>query len=446
MSSLPASQLLALINKYFGPDNANKWLYLINGESGGNPTAVGDGGAAYGLFQSHYIPPGTPVEQQFQDAARLYRNDLANGGTGFGDWGEGRTYNGQPFGALGNHPYSGALNAAPPINTDDIHGNPPTIPTNLSDILNRATIGKYQPNTAAPQSSLLGIQGIENNPRFSPIRAGLLGSNYIDPTQLPSFPMPKMNRWGANATSTLIPKPSPAGLMGNHPDLQGKSFDDQYWYLVEHLVDITTKIDEAQAAYDADPNRDTYTTLQNLQIQAGIISKSMDSLDKARSAGLVSSGVDAAKAFIAADTGKQQASTTAYKDFSDRVGDLVAAGIHGNNWADQAIKDITSAGTDNANRAKDIISGGIGRTDLPIYSVNTSGYNPTFDLTGPLAGLRNSIPNTPPAIYQPNLSLYDNLAKAIASKQNVSSVLGSSPNSMYIDPTSAYNPQSPFGV
>lgn len=97
-------QWRSMAEKYF-PGEVDKILYLINGESGGNPTIKGDGGLAHGLFQSHYTT-GTP-EEQFKDARRLYDADKANGGTGYGDWGEGRLYNGQPFGALGRAPYGG---------------------------------------------------------------------------------------------------------------------------------------------------------------------------------------------------------------------------------------------------------------------------------------------------------------------------------------------------
>ena len=105
--SAAVEQWRPLAEKHFPPELVDKVLYLINGESGGDPGAVGDGGAANGLFQSHYIGKGTTPDQQFADALRLYTADKANGGTGFGDWGEGRLYQGKPFGALGNHPYGG---------------------------------------------------------------------------------------------------------------------------------------------------------------------------------------------------------------------------------------------------------------------------------------------------------------------------------------------------
>lgn len=108
MATYTRDQLLPYIRKYFGTGEEDKWLYLINGESGYRDDAVGDGGAAYGLFQSQHNP-GQTLDSQFADAKRLYDADKRNGGTGFGDWGEGRLFQGKPFGALGNNPYGGTV-------------------------------------------------------------------------------------------------------------------------------------------------------------------------------------------------------------------------------------------------------------------------------------------------------------------------------------------------
>ncbi len=90
------------------PDAAtllDKTLHAVQGESSGDPGATGDGGIAHGLFQSHYVGAGATPEAQIADAWRLVQGDIAGGGTGFGDWGEGRSYQGQPFGAFGRTPY-----------------------------------------------------------------------------------------------------------------------------------------------------------------------------------------------------------------------------------------------------------------------------------------------------------------------------------------------------
>jgi hypothetical protein len=99
------------------PDAAtlvDKYLYAMTGESDGNPTAIHDGGNGYGLMADRIsrTPVGTPAAQQIQNGWSLVQNDLQQGGTGFGDWGEGRLYNGQPFGSMGVHPYGGGGSAS----------------------------------------------------------------------------------------------------------------------------------------------------------------------------------------------------------------------------------------------------------------------------------------------------------------------------------------------
>ena len=79
----------------------DKGLHVIQHESAGDPGAIGDGGIAIGLAQSHYIPKGTSPEQQLMDMARL----VAENPVQWTHWGEGVTYQGKPFGALGNVPY-----------------------------------------------------------------------------------------------------------------------------------------------------------------------------------------------------------------------------------------------------------------------------------------------------------------------------------------------------
>jgi hypothetical protein len=80
-------------------------MHVINWESGGDPSAVGDGGIAIGLAQSHYLPRGASPRDQIADAWRLVSANPDQ----WTDWGEGSTYQGKPFGALGNMPYDGGF-------------------------------------------------------------------------------------------------------------------------------------------------------------------------------------------------------------------------------------------------------------------------------------------------------------------------------------------------
>jgi len=79
----------------------DKFLHVIKYESGGREDAVGDNGAAWGLMQSHHIRRGSGPEKQIDDAWRMVSNNPDQ----WTDWGEGVTYRGKKFGALGNVPY-----------------------------------------------------------------------------------------------------------------------------------------------------------------------------------------------------------------------------------------------------------------------------------------------------------------------------------------------------
>lgn len=90
------------------PDAArllDKFMYVMQGESGGRDTVMHDGGNGYGLMADRIsrTPVGTPARQQLANAWRL----VANNPDKWTDWGEGATYQGKPFGVLGARPYKG---------------------------------------------------------------------------------------------------------------------------------------------------------------------------------------------------------------------------------------------------------------------------------------------------------------------------------------------------
>lgn len=106
-----------LVAKYFPANLVDKALYVIEHESGGNPSAAGDGGHARGLFQvqaagSPADPSGSsrPPRDWLDDPENNIKFAAENLGAANGEWsawGEGVTYQGKPFGALGNAPYPG---------------------------------------------------------------------------------------------------------------------------------------------------------------------------------------------------------------------------------------------------------------------------------------------------------------------------------------------------
>lgn len=108
-----------IVAKYFPPELVDKALYVIDGESKGNPGAVGDGGAARGLFQiqdSRNFPnrPDAAYLDNPENNIRYAAQQLGAASGRWSDWGEGATYKGKPFGALGNNPYPGGASSTRP--------------------------------------------------------------------------------------------------------------------------------------------------------------------------------------------------------------------------------------------------------------------------------------------------------------------------------------------
>ncbi len=109
-----------LVAKYFAPADVSKALYVIQHESGGDPSIpnsdAAQNGASPGLFQITATNAkaagidGTDPEQAVKWAATQVANH------GWSDWGEGTSYQGRNFGALGQaNPYGpGGTGAAGP--------------------------------------------------------------------------------------------------------------------------------------------------------------------------------------------------------------------------------------------------------------------------------------------------------------------------------------------
>lgn len=139
--SQSVEQWRPLVAKYFKPEDVDKALYVINGESGGNAGAVGDGGASIGLFQLNDNGLGSGLDRAARAdpetniktaAAAVY------GGSGWKPWGEGSTFNGKTFGALGNNPYGGtsmttSSTSASPSLADVMTSLPPPDPKDFPD-------------------------------------------------------------------------------------------------------------------------------------------------------------------------------------------------------------------------------------------------------------------------------------------------------------------------
>jgi hypothetical protein len=113
-----------LVEKYFRGSDVEKALYVIQHESGGNPSikASVPSEQSWGLFQANIgggLGTGYTVEQLKDPETNIrIAAQAVYGGSGWSPWGEGVTYKGQKFGALGNNPYpsnsSGRGFTAPP--------------------------------------------------------------------------------------------------------------------------------------------------------------------------------------------------------------------------------------------------------------------------------------------------------------------------------------------
>ena len=113
-----------IVAKYVPAQYVDKFLYAMQGESGGDPNALGDGGVAIGLMQiqdkrnfanrpdkEYLLDP----EQNIKYAAEQL--GAANGD--FSAWGEGSAASGKPFGALKNG-YPGDSGSGAPSATDNL--------------------------------------------------------------------------------------------------------------------------------------------------------------------------------------------------------------------------------------------------------------------------------------------------------------------------------------
>ncbi len=95
-----------LVQRYFKPEDVDKALYVIEGESGGDPNATNTSSGAAGLFQ--ILPTHGVNGKDPETAIKWAANQVYNVRKNWGDWGEGVTYNGEPFGILGVKPYNGS--------------------------------------------------------------------------------------------------------------------------------------------------------------------------------------------------------------------------------------------------------------------------------------------------------------------------------------------------
>lgn len=169
------------------PDAAmllDKSLHALAYESGGNETAVGDGGAAWGGWQDHHIHPGSDRTAQIRSMWNL----VSQSPDQYRDWGEGALYEGKPFGAFGSHPYNGGSSG------------------NATGSVAGSTIGQ----------------------QFSQPTKPII--NYTKPQQLPDF-----DTQGLPA----ITSGAPTGQLPDMPNLRSQLYQDRYGQQMPTAGDVS---------------------------------------------------------------------------------------------------------------------------------------------------------------------------------------------------------------
>lgn len=255
----------------------DKALYVINGESGGNPQASGDGGSSLGLFQIHKIHGfDEQTRMDPEENIRIAAQVLGAAKGNWKPWGEGTTYKGNAFGALGNNPYEGT-------NQVGSSGNPSV------DVLNKP------PTPGIPNKSNTIITG-----------SGSKGTVY-QPT-------------GDFATDS-----------GYYWSESQKAWGElaQYQQDSSHVINIDEEegvvyIFKGQYDIEGNPIVEVDTTATKLLQKAQSNAASLDNLYAARQAGLLGGGTDSAQAYLQSETDKANAASRTYDDYVKRIEDIAA--------------------------------------------------------------------------------------------------------------------------
>lgn len=419
----PDGGLRALAAKYF-PGLEDKILYLINGESGGNAQAVGDGGAAYGLFQSHYIKPGTSVEDQFKDARRLYDARVKAGGSGFEDWGENNLFEGKKFGALGNNPYPGDSNTgrtvAGPYNPrghvdqdwhyGDSPGNVKT-PKKEPSSKDPASTKPYVPteshkfpynpgSTGNTTGEVPGSAGDFNipNPNASAVYRKSGTSKLPSPVARPPAYTPTgrydddMNGYSAAEQAALdkldgiqdriirVNENGTAEAFKGFIATDGNFYEDPS----EMPDGVSPDVDsqgQPKEVWVLDPEASQYSRAANSAHQAQV------RLDARRKAGLTQSGDDAAKAYLEAEKTKAGEADRKYGNYMTRMKDL------------QALNDLPTARSMSVASALNAANTANSKRTHQGSSLATVNAPPPEDYSSQIAGLRDSVAGPVPGQY-----------------------------------------------
>jgi hypothetical protein len=284
----------------------DKALYVINGESGGNPTARGDGGAAVGLFQIHHNGSiqGRPDASTLSDAEANIKYAAQQLGAANGNWsawGENNLYNGKPFGALGINPYPGG-----PVNgRASVAGGVKTqAPTQTAPAKTKPSIGSFLGTTIKGIGATIGAAQTAQakSQKLSRFTGGYEPvGNFKD--DVGGYFAASQQAW-----NKLAAYQRSAGYVTQVDEDQGI-----VWKL-------TGKVDEVTGEPETVVDEEATKILQDAMNST----TALDRLYKAKQAGIYDAGESAALAYLNSEIAKGDEATRKYEDMTTRIKDIVA--------------------------------------------------------------------------------------------------------------------------
>lgn len=325
-----------IVQKYFPPELVDKALWTIQYESGGDPSAAGDGGAARGLFQiqdNRNFPsrPDAAFLDNPENNIAYAANQLGAASGNFAAWGENNLYQGKPFGALGNHPFPGSeMTNARASTGAGVKFNP-------AAARNQDTEGGYRLSLPAGTT---WDDPEANKPR--PSGTTVSGRNQVSGT-------------AEERANQLIGLTEQAwGTFDDYMVSQEGLFPDLQAGIVQRMVP-----DEAtEEGYRLEVDSEATKLLQSALSYEDQLGRLLTYRDQ----GLLSFGEDNASSFLNAEKEASSEAERAYNDYRTRVGDVFNIEALEGARADQ-IGAAADAATDAHIKAKQAAREGIAVTD-----------------------------------------------------------------------------------
>lgn len=347
-----------IVAKYFRPEDVDKALYVINGESGGNPTIAGDGGHSIGLFQMNMaggLGTGSTASQLSDPEYNIkLAAQAVYGGSGWGPWGEGTSYQGKKFGALGNNPYPGT-NAREEISSG------------VSTVPNAPTKPQAGPNDNPSLGALLKLQGKPITNVARTIKSGSI---------LPQA----TGNYEADAGAYFQAAQDAYDRLNNYISSSSDILQ------VDESSGIVAKWNSDTDAFDLVDEGATKILQEALAAQG-----SLDRLYNAQKAGLIKTGADSASAYLASEKERAAAASNSYDDYIKRISDLAAVEDIPNQRAANLASTISTI-TKNAQSTGRTYSMGMG----------VSGRPKGTDFGQFATSMRSAIPSAAPKPYSIN--------------------------------------------